>query len=148
MDGVFRVWVAVLIVIQFLGFWALFFFGGGRAHYLIFRKNQFEGPCEDHVMAIKGPYFGNFLEKGTMGYTQNSEIWHEASLGTSIMIQEESIWRTMWGPCFGHKRAIFWPFLGKVDYGINKNWEIWHGPSLKTLILIQEEPIQWTMFWP
>ena len=30
------------------------------AHWLRFRKNQFEGPCGDHVLAIKGPYFGHF----------------------------------------------------------------------------------------
>ena len=30
------------------------------AHWLRFRENQFEGPCEDHVLAIKGPYFGHF----------------------------------------------------------------------------------------
>ena len=46
---------------------------------------------KDHVLAIKGSYFGNFLEKGTMGYTQNCEIWHGASLGILIMIQEEPI---------------------------------------------------------
>ena len=40
------------------------------------------------------------------------------------MIQEGPIWRTMWGPCFGHKRAIFWPFPGKEDYRIHP--EIWN----------------------
>ena len=30
------------------------------AYWLKFRKNQFDGPCEDHVLAIKGPYFGHF----------------------------------------------------------------------------------------
>ena len=30
----------------------------------------------------------------------------------------------MWGPCFGHKRAIFWPFLEKGDYGIHQ--ELWN----------------------
>ena len=54
----------------------------------------------------------------------DSEILHGASLGTLIKIQEEPIWRTMWGPCFGHKRAIFWPFLGKGDYGIHP--ELWN----------------------
>ena len=61
------------------------------AHCLRFRKSQFEGPCEDHVFAIKGPYFGCFLEKGTMGYTKICEIWHGASVGILIMIQEEPI---------------------------------------------------------
>ena len=67
-----------------------------------------------------------------MGYTQNCEIWHGASQGTLIMNQEEPIWRTMLGPCFGHKRAIFGPFLGKADYGKhpglwNLAWSIpWH----------------------
>ena len=30
------------------------------ANWLGFMKNQFEGPCEDHYVAIKGPYFGHF----------------------------------------------------------------------------------------
>ena len=51
-----------------------------------------------------------------MGYTQNCEIWHGASLGTMSMIQEEQILRTM----FGHKSALFWPFIRKVDYEINQ----------------------------
>ena len=89
------------------------------AHWSKFRKNQFEGPCEDPVLAIKGPYFGHFLDKRTMGYTLNCEILHGASLGTLIMIQEELILRTMWGPYFGHKRAIFWPFLGKGGHRIH-----------------------------
>ena len=59
-----------------------------------------------------------------MGYTQKCDIWHIASLGTLIMIQEATIWKTMWGPCFGHKRAIFRPFLGKGDYGIHP--ELWN----------------------
>ena len=59
-----------------------------------------------------------------MGYTQNCEIWRRASLGTLIISQEKPIWRTMWGPCFGHKRAVFWPFLGKGDYGIHP--ELWN----------------------
>ena len=90
-----------------------------------------------------------------MGYTQNCEIWHGASLGTLIMIQEEPIWRTMWGPCFGHKRAIFWPFLGKGDDRNTQNCEILHGASLGTLIMIQENQCEgpcfchWrAIFWP
>ena len=89
------------------------------AHWLRFRKNQFEGPCGDHVLAIKGPYFGPFWENGTMGYTQKCEIWHRTSHGTLIKIQEEPIWRTMLGPCLGHKRAIFWTFIGKGGYRIH-----------------------------
>ena len=30
------------------------------AHWLWFRKNHLEGSYEDHVLAIKGPYFGHF----------------------------------------------------------------------------------------
>ena len=30
----------------------------------------------------------------------------------------------MWGPCFGHKRAMFWPFLWKGAYGIHP--ELWN----------------------
>ena len=63
------------------------------------------------------------LGKGARGYTQQCKILHGMSLGTLIKIQEEPIWRTIWGPCFGHKRAIFWPFLGKVDYWIHP--ELW-----------------------
>ena len=59
-----------------------------------------------------------------MGYTQNCEILHGTSLGTLIMSQEKTMWSTMWGLCFGHKRAIFWPFLGKGDYGIHP--ELWN----------------------
>ena len=29
----------------------------------------------------------------------------------------------MWGPCFGHKRATFWPLLIKGDYG--RHPELW-----------------------
>ena len=122
------------------------------AHWLWFRKNQFEGPCEDHVLAIKGPYFGHFYEKGTMGYTQNCKIWHEASLGTYIMIKEEPIRRTMWGPCFGHKRAIFWPFLGKVDFWIHP--ELWNlAGSIPGKMVYDKGRINLkdhvrTMFWP
>ena len=65
-----------------------------------------------------------------------------------IKIQEEPIWRTMWGPCFGHKRAIFWPFLGKVATGYTQQYEIWHGTSLGTLIEIQEKQIWRTMWGP
>ena len=85
-----------------------------------------------------------------MGYTQNGETWIGLSLGTLIMIQEEPIWRTRWGPCFGHKRNIFWQFLGKGDYGIHptQECEIWYGASLGTLIMSQEEPIWGTMWGP
>ena len=33
-------------------------------HWLWFRKNQFEWPCEDHVFATKGQHCGHFQEKG------------------------------------------------------------------------------------
>ena len=102
------------------------------AHWLRFWKNQFEWPCGDHVLAIKGPYFCPFWEKGTMGYTKKCEIWHGASLGTLIMIQEEQIWRTRWGPCFGHKGVIFWPFLGLVIHSMVK-WKTRH--SCRPLVL-------------
>ena len=46
-----------------------------------------------------------------MGYTQNCEVWHGASLGILITIQEEPIWGTVWGPCLGHKKVILRPFL-------------------------------------
>ena len=87
-----------------------------------------------------------FLGKGATGYTQKCEIWHEISLDTMIKIQEEPIWRTMWRPCFGHKRTIFWPFLGKGDYGNTQNCEILHGTSLGKMNKIQEEPV-WRTMW-
>ena len=59
------------------------------AQLLRFSEIQFEGPCEDHVLAIKGPYFGHFLEKRTKGFAQNFEIWHGTSLDTLVKIQEE-----------------------------------------------------------
>ena len=62
-----------------------------------------------------------FLGKEATGFNQQSEIWHGASFGTLIKIQEEPFegpcedhvlaikgW-TMCGTCFGHKRAMFWP---------------------------------------
>ena len=30
------------------------------------------------------------------------------------------------GPCFGPKRAMFWPFLGKKATGYTQECEIWH----------------------
>ena len=60
------------------------------AHGLRFRKNKFEGPCEDHIWAMKA-IFWTFLGKRATGYTQQCEIWHGASLGTLIKIQEEQI---------------------------------------------------------
>ena len=51
-----------------------------------------------------------------MGYTNNYEIWHGASLGPLIMIQD-----------------------GQFE-GYIQNCEIWHGSSLGTFIMIQEEP--------
>ena len=58
-----------------------------------------------------------FLEKGATGYTQKCEIWHGTSVGILIKIQEEPIRMTMCGPCFGHKRVMFWPFLVKGAIG-------------------------------
>ena len=94
-----------------------------------------------------------------MGYTQNCEIWHGPSLGTLIKIQEEPIWRTMWGQCFGHKSAMFWPFLVNGATGYTQQCEILLGTSLSKLIEIEKEPILRTMwgqcfghkramFWP
>ena len=67
-----------------------------------------------------------------MGYTQNCEYWHGASLGTMIMIQEEPIWRTMWGSCFGNKVVIFWPHLGLLNHWVVK-WKTGH--SCRPLVL-------------
>ena len=93
------------------------------AHWLRFRKNQFEGPCEDHVLAIEG-YIWPFLGEGAAVKTQQCDLWHGTSLGAMTKIWVEPTWSTMWAPCFGHKRAMFWPFLGKRDYGIHP--ELWN----------------------
>ena len=69
-------------------------------------------------------------------------------MGTMIKIWEEPNWRTMWGPCFGLKRAIFWPFLKKGTTGYTWQCEIWHGTSLGILIKIQVEPILRTRWRP
>ena len=45
------------------------------------------------------------------------------------------------GPCFGHKRAMFWPFLGKGATGYTQHCEIQHGTSFSTMVKDQEEPI-------
>ena len=92
--------------------------------------------------------FWPFLGKGARDYIQQWEIWYGVSLCTSFEIQEEPKWRTMWGLCFDHKRAMFWPFLGKGDTGYTQHCEIWHGSTLGTLIMIQEEPIWRTMWGP
>ena len=76
-----------------------------------------------------------------------------------MKIQEELIWRTMRGPCLGHKRTTFWQYLAKVATGFTQNCAIWHNTFLGTLIKIQEELIWRTMrvpclghkratFWP
>ena len=39
------------------------------AHWSWFRKNQFEGPCEAHVFALKGPYFLPYLYKHATRFT-------------------------------------------------------------------------------
>ena len=97
-----------------------------------------------------------------MGYIQNYEIWHGASLGTLIINREKPIWRTMWGPCFSQKRAIFWPFLGKLKISVNKDarnlkfslehpWAGWlrfmknqfEGPCRDHLLAIKR-----AIFWP
>ena len=56
-------------------------------HQLRFRKSQFEGPCEDHVLAINWLFLG----KGDYGIQQKCEIWYGEYWGTLIMIQEKPI---------------------------------------------------------
>ena len=75
-----------------------------------------------------------------MGYTQNFDIWHGASLGTLIMIWVKTK--------KDHVRTMFWPFLGKRATGLTQQSEIWHGASLGTLIMIQEKTIWRTMWGP
>ena len=38
---------------------------------MILKKKQCEGPCEDHVLAIKGLYFGHFYERGLQDKRSN-----------------------------------------------------------------------------
>ena len=92
--------------------------------------------------------FCPFLGKGATGFRQQSDTLCGTHLGTMIDIQGEPILRIMWGPCFGHKRAISWPFLGKGATGYTQHFEIWQGTSLGTLTKIQEEPIIRTMWGP
>ena len=66
--------------------------------WLRFRKNQLGGPCFGHKQAMFWPFLG----KGTKGFSQQSEIWHGASLGTLIVIQENKFE----GPCEDNVLAI------------------------------------------
>ena len=102
-------------------------------HWLRFRKSQLEGPCEDHV-CYKRAIFWTFLGKAVTGYTHQCEIWHGTSLSTLIKIQEEPIWRTMWGPCFGNKVVIFWPHLRLLNHWVVK-WKTGH--SCRPLVLLK-----------
>ena len=61
----------------------------------------------------------------------------EHPLAHWLWFRKKTIWRTMWGPCLGHKRATLWPFLGEGATGFSQQSEIWHGASLGTLIRIQ-----------
>ena len=38
--------------------------GASLGRLIRIQEKQFEGPCEDHVLAIKGQSFGHFYEKG------------------------------------------------------------------------------------
>ena len=124
-------------------FWNLAWIIPGHIDYNSERTN-----LKDQVRIMFWPFLG----KESTGYTQQYEIWHGASLVTLIQIQEEPIWRTMWGPCFGHKRVIFWPFLGKGDYGINpKLWNLewslsWHNDCDSGRANLKDHVR--TMFWP
>ena len=110
------------------------------AHCLRFSKNQIKGPFEDHVWAIK-TIFWTFLGKRITGYIQQCEIWHGATLGTLIKIQEDPMCRTMLGPCVCHRRIIFWPFQGVLATGYTQKGKIWNEVSLIILIKIEEEEI-------
>ena len=98
-------------------------------------------PWLGHKIAIFWP----FLEKGVTGYTLQCQIWHGASLGTSIKMKWEPIWQTILGACLGHKRTYSGNFYEKGTTGVPQNYEIWHG-ALGTLIMIQEEP-SWRTRW-
>ena len=87
-----------------------------------------------------------------LGIEDYCEVWHGLSLETLTMIQEEPIWRTMWGPYFGHKRAIFWPFLGRGNYGMHPElWNLaWSIPGHINYDSGRTNPRDHvrTMFWP
>ena len=121
------------------------------AHWLRFRKNQFEGSCEDHVFCNERAILWPFLEKGSIGYTQQFLIGIWTTLGTLIKIQEEAIGRTIWGPCFAIKG--FWPFLEKGATGFIQQCKIVLGVSLGALIKIKHHVrtiFGWKRdsFWP
>ena len=46
---------------------------------------------KDHVLAMKRALFWPFLGEGATVFSQQSEIWHGASLGTLVKIQEDPI---------------------------------------------------------
>ena len=97
------------------------------AHWLRFRKNQFWGPCEYHVLVIKGHILAIF-RKGGNG--MDPAMWNMAwnIPGHNVTIQEESILRTMWWPCIGHKGPYlghFWE-RGLQDRPINMKFDMEH----------------------
>ena len=71
------------------------------ANLLWFRKNQFEGPCEEHVFAIKGPYLAISM-KG--GYRIHPAVWNLAWNIPGTMIRDSG--RTN---LKDHVRSMFWP---------------------------------------
>ena len=114
------------------------------AQWLRFSKNQWEGPSEDNVLAIKYPYFGHFYEWGLQNTYTNVKFDMEYTCTHWLGFRENKFE----GPCFGHKRAIFWPFLGMGATEYIHQCKIWRGIYLYTLIRIQGEQIWRTLFWP
>ena len=38
--------------------------GSSLGTFIMIQEDPFEGPGEDHVLALKGPYFGHFGKRG------------------------------------------------------------------------------------
>ena len=57
-----------------------------------------------------------------MGYTQNSEIQHGASLGTLILIQEKT-------NVMDHMMTMFWSYKGQI-LAIFRKMGLWDTPRI------------------
>ena len=75
-------------------------------------------PCLGHKRVTLWPFLG----KGAKGFSQKSEFWHWASLGTLIKVQEDFIRSTMFNL---NKASIFMPHLGLLIHWVVK-WKTGH----------------------
>ena len=77
-------------------------------HWLRFRKNQFEGPYEKYVLAIKGPCFGHFYEMGMLDAPGNVKFGMEHPFAHWLGFRKNQFE----GPCKNHNFAITGPCFG------------------------------------